>query len=110
MQTFAIPENGGLDSLARALEYRLYATINPQSSERVDEHTLRFRQIECRVQQARQRKGLALFPCKPVGLVEYTQFARAIDPRIQTLCRHAPPDPLTDSYCEWEFRLRNGEH
>lgn len=106
MQAFDIPARGGLDALERALEYRLYATINRQESERVDETTLRFRMVECRVQQARMRKGLAPFPCKSVGLVEYTQFARAVDPRIETTCRHCPPDAVTDSFCEWEFHLK----
>jgi hypothetical protein len=105
MQAFDIPENGGLEALQKALEYRLYATINVQESKWVDETTLRFRMVECRVQQARQRKGFAPFPCQPVGLVEYSQFAHTIDPRIETTCRHAPPDPVTDCFCEWEFRL-----
>lgn len=105
MQAFDIPAGGGLEALARALDYRLYATVNRQEAERVDEGTLRFRMVECRVQQARQRKGLAPFPCKPVGLVEYAQFARAVDARIETTCVHAPPDAVTDSFCEWEFRL-----
>ncbi len=107
MQAFSLPAGGGLEALEQALAYRLYAAVNLQEAERVDENTLRFRMRECRVQQARQRKGLAPFPCQPVGLVEYTQFARALDPRIETRCLHAPPDPVTDSYCEWEFRLRN---
>jgi len=105
MQTFDIPEGSGLDALVKALGYRLYAAVNRQEAERVDDHTLRFRMIECRVQQARQRKGLPPFPCKSVGLVEYTQFARAVDPRIETTCVHAPPDAPTSSYCEWEFRF-----
>ncbi len=106
MQTFVIPEQGGLDALARALQYRLYAAVNRQASERVDDSTLRFRMIECRVQQARQRKGLEPFPCKPVGLVEYSQFARTVDPRVETICRHAPPDAVTNEFCEWDFRLK----
>jgi hypothetical protein len=105
MEAFSIPEGGGLGALERALEYRLYASINQQVSERTDERTLRFMMVECRVQHARRRKGLAPFSCKPVGLVEYTQFAHTIDPRIQTVCVHAPPDAVTDSYCEWEFHV-----
>ncbi len=105
MQTFNIPERGGLDALKKALEYRLYATVNEQAAEQVDEATLRFRMVECRVQQARQRKGREPFPCKSVGLVEYSCFARAIDPRIETTCLHGPPDPVTGAFCEWEFRL-----
>ncbi len=105
METFGIPAGGGLDALESTLEYRLYAAINRQESGRTDPHTLRFRMIECRVQQTRRRKGLAPFACKPVGLVEYSQFARTIDPRIRTACVHCPPDPVTDSYCEWEFTI-----
>jgi len=105
MQTFDIPAGGGLDALEKALGFRLYAAVNRQEAERVDGHTLRFRMVECRVQQARQRKGLPPFPCKSVGLVEYTQFARTVDPRIETKCVHAPPDEVTDCNCTWEFRL-----
>ena len=106
MQAFGIAEGGGLEALEKALSYRLYAAINRQAAERVDANTLRFRMVECRVQQARQRKGLPPFPCKSVGLVEYAQFARAVDPGIETTCVHAPPDAVTDSFCEWEFKRR----
>jgi hypothetical protein len=41
-----------------------------------------------------------------VGLVECSGFARAIDPRIEARCVHAPPGALTDSFCEWEFQLK----
>ncbi len=105
MQAFNLPEDGRLDAVERALQYRLYATVNRQVTERVNETTLRFRMVECRVQQARQRKGLAPFPCKPVGLVEYSQFAQTVDPRVETTCVHAPPDAVTDAFCEWEFHL-----
>lgn len=106
MQAFGIPENGGLDALEHALGLRLYAAINRQEAERVNENTLRFRMVECRVQQARERKGLPPFPCKSVGIVEYTGFAETVDSRIETTCIHAPPDAVTHCYCEWEFRLR----
>lgn len=108
MQAFGIDQGGGLDALGRALNYRLYAAVNRQESERIDEYTRRFRMVECRVQQARQRKGLAPFACKPVGVVEYAEFARAIDPRIETTPVHAPPDEITNCFCEWEFRLKEG--
>lgn len=106
VKEFGIGDGGGLDALARALGYRLYAVINRQEAERVDRDTLRFRMVECRVQQARQNKGLPPFECKSVGLVEYAEFARAIDPGIETTCVHAPPDEIGDAYCEWEFRVK----
>ena len=109
MQAFGVGDNGGLDALEKALGYRLYAAVNRQAAGRIDANTLRFRMVECRVQQARQRKGLPPFPCKSVGQVEYAGFARTIDPRIETIPIHAPPDAVTDCFCEWEFRLKEGE-
>jgi hypothetical protein len=105
MQTFAIPETGGLAALEEALGYRLYACINQQEAVWVDDRTLEFRMIDCRVQSARRRKGLPDFPCKPVGLVEYTSFASTIDPRIRTECLACPPDDTGETYCHWRFTL-----
>jgi len=98
-----LPEKGGLEALEKALNLRLYAILNEQRSERVGER-LRFYMVDCRVQSARKRKGLDDFPCKPVGIVEYSTFAETIDPRIQTRCLTCPPDPHSDDfYCGWEF-------
>ncbi|MGQ4910812.1 MAG: DUF6125 family protein [Candidatus Thorarchaeota archaeon] len=106
MREFGIEENGGLESLEKALEYRVYARLNKQTSERIDENTLHFTMNECRVQVARNRKGLPDFPCKQVGIVEYTTFAETIDPRIKTKCLFCPPDSHPeDAYCKWEFTL-----
>ena len=107
MKAFQIPEGGGLGALARAVGYRLYATVNRQAIARPDEHTLIYRMIECRVQTARKRKGLPDFPCKPVGIVEYSKFAETIDPRIKTRCLQCPPDRVEggDCACAWEFTI-----
>jgi hypothetical protein len=107
MKAFDIPDRGGLDALQKALGYRLYATVNPQSIERPDDRTLIYRMLECRVQSARQRKNLPAFPCKSVGKVEYARFAETIDPRIQTRCLQCPPDPTagTGCQCAWEFTI-----
>jgi len=105
MGAFEIPEAGGLDALEKALGLRLYTTVNPQTIERPNDNTLVFKMLECRVQDARQRKGLPDFPCKPVGLVEYTKFAEAVDTRIKTRCLQCPPDRTEGSgyVCGWEF-------
>ncbi|HUU84922.1 MAG TPA: DUF6125 family protein [Phycisphaerae bacterium] len=107
MQAFDIPEGGGLDALEKALRYRLYATVNPQAVERPDQRTLIYKMVECRVQSARRRKGLPDFPCKPVGLVEYSRFAETIDLRIKTRCLQCPPDDTegTGCICTWEFTV-----
>lgn len=100
-----LPEEGGLDSLKTALDYRLYSRINTQSSERQD-NCLIFRMVECRVQTARKRKGLEDYPCKSAGVTEYSSFARAIDPRIRTECIACPPDMHPDEFsCAWKFYI-----
>lgn len=101
-----LPENGGIPALQKALAFRMYALINEQSVEQVDENCIIFRMNKCRVQAARQRRGLPDYPCKSVGLVEYPYFASAIDKRIQTECIGCPPDPHPeDWFCAWKFTL-----
>ncbi len=97
---------GGLDLLEEALGQRLYAFINKQRVIEKTDHSLIFEMNACRVQDARHRKGLAAFPCKSVGIVEYSTFAKAIDSRIETRCLHCPPDPYNGEYwCRWEFTV-----
>ena len=107
MQRLLIPQNGGLAALEQALEFRLYARINKQETLYHEKNKLVFRMNECRVQAAREKKNLLPYPCKSVGIIEYTYFAKAIDPRIETRCIACPPDPHPEEYhCAWEFELR----
>jgi hypothetical protein len=97
---------GGLDLLVETLDQRLYAFINKQRVVEQTDHKLIFEMTGCRVQDARHRKGLAPFPCKEVGIVEYSTFAKTIDPRIETRCLRCPPDPYNGEYwCRWEFTI-----
>jgi hypothetical protein len=106
MKEFDVEERGGLRALEKALGFRVYARLNEQSCEWMDDRTLQFTMNQCRVQVARGRKGLPDFPCKEVGVIEYTTFAQTIDPRIKTRCVFCPPDDHpTDAYCRWEFTL-----
>ena len=106
MRTFGIEPGGGLEALEKALRLRMYAAINRQHAEwSPDGKVLRFFMDSCRVQETRRRKGLPDFPCKSVGIVEFSTFARTVDPRIVTTCLHCPPDPVGDRACGWEFRI-----
>ena len=106
MATFQIPANGGLEALEKALGLRQYAVINRQRVEwSADRKSLRFFMDVCRVQETRRRKGLADFPCKQVGVVEFESFARTVDARIRTRCLHCPPDAPEGKYCGWEFSV-----
>ena len=108
MQRFNIPENGGIPALMKALKFRVYANINEQEIVEVSENRCVFRMIDCRVQSARNRKGLPDFPCKRVGVPEYTLFAKTIDPRIEVNCICCPPDDHPENYyCAWEFNLKS---
>ena len=107
MKRLGMAPGGGIPALVRALGYRLYARINEQ--EVVEEGPMHcvFRMKTCRVQDARKKQGLADFPCKSVGIVEYGEFARTIDERIETVCLSCPPDPKpAEAWCVWEFRLK----
>lgn len=100
-----LPENPGLEGLKKALSLRFYANINDDEYI-LEEDRLIYRSVECRVQSARKRKGMELHPCKSVGIVEYSEFARTIDSRISCRCISCYPDITDDSCCcAWEFTL-----
>lgn len=106
MERLGLKPGGGIPALVEALNHRFYAKLNLQECVEVTPTRAVFRMVDCRVQSARKRKGLADFPCKTVGIVEYSEFARAIDPRIATKCITCPPDDHPDDcWCAWEFTL-----
>ena len=99
-------EKPGLGGLKKALNNRLYAFVNEQSFEDESDNGFVFKMNDCRVQSARKRKGLDDYPCKSGGLVEYSTFAEAIDPRIKTECIGCPPDPHPEEwFCAWRFTI-----
>jgi len=100
-----LPEQSGLDGLEQALGLRLYERINKQFIQKSDEE-LTFHMVNCRVQDARKRKGLPDYPCKSGGLIEYQTFAKVIDPRIKTECIGCPPDDHPEAWaCAWRFYI-----
>ena len=106
VDAFGLPRDGGLEALERALALRMYALVNEQHCEwSADRSMLRFVMDVCRVQETRRRKGLADFPCSSVGIVEFSSFARTVDPRIRTRCVRCPPTAPEGRYCAWEFTL-----
>lgn len=107
MARHSIAAGGGLDGLKKALGFRLYALLNKQEISNETDSSFDFYMRDCRVQSARKRKGMSLFPCKSVGIVEYREFARTVDPRIRTECLGCPPDDAAgiDFYCGWRFSI-----
>ena len=92
-----LEEHPGLDGLAKALSLRFYANINEDKIE-IDGNTLTYTSVDCRVQRARERKGMPFHPCKSVGIID----------RITCECVSCYPD-ITDSSCccKWKFTLND---
>lgn len=101
-----LEEHPGLEGLAKALPLKLTVPCN-DSEIRWEGEDLVFRLVTCRVQTARARKNMGYHPCKPVGLIEYGGFARAIDDRIECTCESCYPE-VTDETCAcaWRFHLK----
>ena len=103
-----LPERGGLDSLEIAFNNRLFSHVNETEILRPNKKTLVIATRTCRVQAARERKGMPLFPCRSVGMVEFPVFARTIDSRVRTECLSCPPETKEGTpYCSWKFTLEN---
>lgn len=106
MERLGMKPGGGIPALVECLKHRLYARLNLQDVIEQTATRVVFQMLDCRVQSARKRRGLADFPCRPVGMVEYAEFAKAIDPRIKTNCVACPPDDHPEEYwCAWEFTI-----
>jgi hypothetical protein len=106
LERLGLAPGGGIPALLECLRHRLYARLNTQEATEVSDTRAVFVMRDCRVQSARKRKGLLAFPCKSVGIVEYGEFAKAVDPRIRTRCIACPPDDHRDDlWCAWEFTI-----
>ena len=106
MDRLGLKPGGGIAALVECLQHRFYARLNLQDLIEQSEERVVFRMLDCRVQSARKRRGLPDFPCKSVGEIEYQEFARTVDPRIQTRCIACPPDNHPKQFwCVWEFSL-----
>ncbi len=100
-----LPERAGIEGLAKALKLRFYANINDDLIE-ISGNTLTYTAVDCRVQTARQRKGMEFHPCKSVGIIEYSGFAKTVDDRFSCECVSCYPE-ITDNSCccKWKFTL-----
>jgi len=108
MERLGLKPGGGIPALVECLKHRLYARLNLQDVIEQSDERVVFRMLDCRVQSARRRKGLEDFPCREVGIVEYSEFARAVDSRIRTRCIACPPDRHPETFwCAWEFIIED---
>ncbi len=100
-----LEEYPGLQGLEKALKLRFYANIN-RDELIIKDNTLIYSTLECRVQTARLRKNMPYHPCKSVGIIEYSEFAKIIDKRIVCDRISCYPDITDESCCcKWKFTL-----
>lgn len=104
-----LPEHPGLAGLEQALQLRFMAHI-VEAETALEDDRLVYTIRVCRVQAARERKGMPYHPCGPVGLLEYAGFGKAIDNRISCRCLSCYPDVKDETCaCSWEYRLTDTE-
>jgi hypothetical protein len=73
----------------------------------INDDTIIERNLNCRVQTTRLKKGLDEFPCKTVRFGYMKSFFRELNPNIEVECIQCPPDPHGDDlWCEWHLRLK----
>ncbi len=101
-----LPEKAGINGLKDALDLHFNAFLN-RTETLISDNNLIYRVVDCRVQTARIRKGMPLHPCKSVGYIEYSYFAKEIDSRFECETISCFPD-VTDPGCAccWKFTLR----
>lgn len=105
LRTFLdLDEHSGLEGLAKTLPLRCTSLANEWEIVWEEDGSLVFRITNCRVQNARARKGMEFHPCKSVGILEYGELARALDDRLRCECVSCFPD-ITDETCNCAWRF-----
>jgi len=103
-------EGGDIPTMMKALRHSGWALDLEDKEVEVEDSRAVIRNINCRVQNTRIRKGLGVFPCKNVRWGFLKSFAREFNSDIVVNCIVCPPDEHPDDlWCEWEFVLREKE-
>lgn len=106
MRFLGLGEQSGLDGLEECLRVRSSTFANGDVRIERTEDALIYTIGDCRVQRARERKGMEFHPCKCVGQCEYEGLARTVDDRITCECLSCFPEVTDDTVCcAWRFTI-----
>ena len=96
--------DASIASVMEALRYTSWALDQHEKVISVENGIGILKILNCRTQLTRLNKGLPEFPCKQVRHNYLTNFAREINPDIQCICEHCPPDEHSgEVWCQWHF-------
>ena len=95
-----------ISSMIKALSLSAWALDLEDKEIVVEKNRAIVRNVKCRVQNTRAKKGLCEFGCKPVRFGFLKSFAKEFNKDIVVKCNVCPPDKHPkDLWCEWEFTL-----
>lgn len=95
-----------IEPFMKALKYSGWTLDLDDKEIIVEKDKAILRNVSCRVQNTRIKKGLGEFGCKPVRFGFLKAFAKEFNPNIKVKCNVCPPDDHPDDkWCEWEFTL-----
>lgn len=96
---------GGLDNVLRTITFMSWSPSSEYEIERKGNQAL-LTCVHCPPQEARVRKGLGEFACRPTFENGFRNVIEVIDPRVKVECKICPPGPHPpDIWCQWEFEL-----
>ena len=96
-----------LPSMMKALSYSSWAMDLEDKEIIIKDDKAIIRNVNCRVQNTRIKKGLKEFGCKPVRFGFLKAFAKEFNQNIVVSCKVCPPDKHpNDLWCEWEFKMK----
>ena len=111
LKDFLQLKNNDIPSMIKALQHSGWALDLDDKEIIIEKERAVVRNIKCRVQNTRLKKGLNEFGCKPVRWGFLKSFAKEFNPDIEVECIVCPPDKHPQNlWCQWEFVLRGNKN